>query len=127
MKKVSKKKNSLRIAIEAEAEWRSRLDKATVRSDSIWNAAIEECMSILSDGHYTPCSSQYCKICWAINKIKPAKRMDTSGHIPSRERIEARVDEVLDLNNYESSSIRDLLALKGDIMDVVFEELKDCE
>ena len=83
MSRASETKSLRRAAL----EFRERLRKRALSVDSVWNAAIYECMSLFGP----PCGDTHrveeCERCWVHEKLRGALRLEASVYVPLKERM----------------------------------------
>jgi hypothetical protein len=82
--KLLKEMESLR---RAALEFRERLRKRALSTDSIWNAAVYECMALFG----SPCGVSHrveeCTKCSVHEKLRGVLRLEASIYVPLKERM----------------------------------------
>ena len=71
----------------AALEFRERLRKRALSVDSIWNAAVYECMDLFGPACGPGCRNKECQRCWIHDKLRGALRLEASSYVPLKERI----------------------------------------
>jgi len=87
MSRLRRTKNGEESARRAALEFRERLRKRAQSADSIWNAAIHECMELLGPACRPIHRVEECQKCWVLNKMRGALRLEVAGYAPLKERM----------------------------------------
>lgn len=98
----------------AALEFRSRLRKRSLSVDSIWNAAVYECMSMFGPACGLGHRSEECQKCWIHNKLRGALRLENASYVPLKERITKSLERM-----------RKTCTLKGAAYDSYVQALED--
>lgn len=95
MPKASRaKEGELESLRRAALEFRERLRKRALSADSIWNAAVHECMELIGPicrpGHRV----EECPKCWVHDKLRGALRLEAAVYVPLKERMLSSLEQL---------------------------------
>lgn len=79
---------------QAALEFRERLRKKDMSIDSVWNAAVYECMDLFGPVCGSWCPQEGCQKCWIHGKLRGALRLDASSYVPLKERMNKSLERL---------------------------------
>lgn len=100
----------------AALEFRGLLRKRSLSVDSVWNAAVHECMDLLGPACGSSHRVEECNKCWLHDKLRGALRLEASVYVPLKERMLSSL-----------AHIRRTCTLKGPERAAYFQALDDVE
>lgn len=100
----------------AALEFRERLRKQALSVDSIWNAAVYECMDLIGPACGPGCRKEECQKCWIHDKLRGALRLEAFVYVPLKERMRKSLER-----------IRQTCSLKGPKHEAYIRALEDVE